>query len=207
MPKQTFIHLDKDKQATLIQAAKKEFSRVSLHEASISNIIKSAGIPRGSFYQYFDDKEDLYFYLLEEMTKETNEKFSTLLKQRNGDLLETITEFFQLMVKGRTTLENKDFLKNAFLNMNYKIENTLARNIYEKNQKDQYIGTLKLINTENLNVQNDIELQHVIKIIFALTIHHLVETYVRDLSAEEAIENYKFEINILSKGIIRGANE
>ncbi len=58
MPKQTFLSLPEDKQNTLIQSAKKEFSRVPLHEASIANIIKDAGIPRGSFYQYFEDKEN-----------------------------------------------------------------------------------------------------------------------------------------------------
>ena len=64
MPKQTFFHLSKDKQDLLMQAAKEEFSRAPLHEASIANIIKSAGIPRGSFYQYFDDKEDLFLLLI-----------------------------------------------------------------------------------------------------------------------------------------------
>ncbi|MEH7746974.1 TetR/AcrR family transcriptional regulator, partial [Neobacillus drentensis] len=39
MPKQTFFNLTNEKQRSLINAAKKEFSRVPLHEASISNII------------------------------------------------------------------------------------------------------------------------------------------------------------------------
>ncbi|MBM6619558.1 TetR/AcrR family transcriptional regulator [Bacillus suaedaesalsae] len=206
MPKQTFLHLDKEKQNILIQAAKKEFSRVSLHEASIANIIKSAGIPRGSFYQYFDDKEDLYFYLLDEMTKETNERFIILLKERNGDLIETISDFFQLMVNNRGSLENKEFFKNAFVNMNYKIENTLAKNIYEKNQKEQYIGTLRLINRENLNVQDERELHHLIKLLISVTFHNLVEMYVRDLTSNDALANFNMEIDLLKRGIYKGCN-
>ena len=61
MPKQTFFNLPEGKRKTLMNAAEKEFARVPLAKASISNIIKDANIPRGSFYQYFENKEDLYF--------------------------------------------------------------------------------------------------------------------------------------------------
>src|SRR5699024_12161721 len=70
LPKQTFFNLAEEKRETLIQAAKKEFSRGSLYEASIANIVKEADIPRGSFYQYFKDKDDLYFYLLTKLVVE-----------------------------------------------------------------------------------------------------------------------------------------
>ncbi|KGM46298.1 TetR family transcriptional regulator, partial [Neobacillus niacini] len=90
MPKQTFFHLSKDKQDTLIEAAKKEFSRVPLHEASIANIIKSAGIPRGSFYQYFEDKEDLFYYLLNQLSVKNHLRFISVLQEKNGDLFETL---------------------------------------------------------------------------------------------------------------------
>jgi len=53
MPTNTFFHLPEEKQQRLLDAAQIEFSRHSLQEASIANIVKLAGIPRGSFYQYF----------------------------------------------------------------------------------------------------------------------------------------------------------
>ena len=52
MPKQTFLNLPQEKQQRLLNAGFEEFSRVPAMEASISNIIKLAAIPRGSFYQY-----------------------------------------------------------------------------------------------------------------------------------------------------------
>ena len=54
MPKATFFRLPKAKQQRLMDAAYQEFARAPFNEASISNIIKQAGIPRGSYYQYFD---------------------------------------------------------------------------------------------------------------------------------------------------------
>lgn len=61
MPKNTFYHLPEKKQQRLLDAASIEFSRSTLKDASIANIVKLAEIPRGSFYQYFEDKEDLYY--------------------------------------------------------------------------------------------------------------------------------------------------
>ena len=50
MPKQTFFNLPEEKKQTLIAAAEIEFSKVPLMKASVANIIKIAGIPRGRFY-------------------------------------------------------------------------------------------------------------------------------------------------------------
>ena len=49
MPSQTFFNLSKEKQEALLEAAKTEFTKVTFHDASINQIIKEAGISRGSF--------------------------------------------------------------------------------------------------------------------------------------------------------------
>lgn len=203
MPKQTFFHLAQDKQDTLIQAAKEEFSRVPLHEASIANIIKSAGIPRGSFYQYFEDKDDLYFYLLNELSQKNNERFIAILKEKKGDLFETCREAFQFMVRSQKNQQHKNFFKHAFLNLNYKLQNTLANNVYEEKQKSDYLKIVQLINTNNLNVKEDSELQHMLKIMVAITFHNLVQMFVKELSEEEAIKNYLEQIELLKRGFYK----
>ena len=63
MPSQTFFNLPEEKKERVIEAALEEFSQHLYHNASIARIIESAGIPRGSFYQYFSDLEDVYKYL------------------------------------------------------------------------------------------------------------------------------------------------
>ncbi|WP_260842778.1 TetR/AcrR family transcriptional regulator, partial [Staphylococcus epidermidis] len=81
----TFYNLPDEKRQTLIQALKSEFSRVPLFEASVSNIVKAAGIPRGSFYQYFEDKDDAFFYLLNELAEQEKYNFLSILSMHNGD--------------------------------------------------------------------------------------------------------------------------
>lgn len=65
MPKETFFNLPGEKRQLLIDLALDEFAANSYRTASISRIVEQAGIAKGSFYQYFDNKRDLYLYLLE----------------------------------------------------------------------------------------------------------------------------------------------
>ena len=155
MPKQTFFNLSRDKQENLIHSAKKEFSRVPLYEASISNIIKNAGIPRGSFYQYFEDKEDVFFFILDEYAKQNGERFASLLREYNGDLFDSFLGMFQSMLKDFQNEENRIFFRNAFLNMNYKVEKTFTKNMNIGKLKDRHLEIIGLINIENLNMANE----------------------------------------------------
>ena len=59
MPTQRFLKLKDEKKRVILEAAVHEFSRVPYSAASINQIIKEAGISRGSFYTYFADKDDL----------------------------------------------------------------------------------------------------------------------------------------------------
>jgi AcrR family transcriptional regulator len=64
MPKQTFFNLPDEKREQIVQIAIDEFAENDYDNVSISRIVARAGIAKGSFYQYFDGKEDLYGYLI-----------------------------------------------------------------------------------------------------------------------------------------------
>lgn len=53
MPTDTFMKLNADKKSKIISAAKKEFTRASVSEASIKNIVEGAGIARRKFLSIF----------------------------------------------------------------------------------------------------------------------------------------------------------
>lgn len=65
MPKETFHNLPEKKRDRIISVAGAEFATKPYDVASISDIVRKAGIAKGSFYQYFEDKKDLYQYLIE----------------------------------------------------------------------------------------------------------------------------------------------
>ena len=65
MPNQTFFNLPDRKREKITELAIAEFAAADYDNASISNIVKQAKIAKGSFYQYFEDKTDLYLYLID----------------------------------------------------------------------------------------------------------------------------------------------
>lgn len=65
MPTQTFWNLPADKRQAIIDIAVEEFAEHSYTSASISRIVARAGIAKGSIYQYFQDKQELFLYLLD----------------------------------------------------------------------------------------------------------------------------------------------
>lgn len=203
MPKQTFFNLPEEKQEILIEAAKLEFSRVPLNEASIANIVKSADIPRGSFYQYFEDKEDAFYYLLEKQTKVHNSAFQQTLKENNGNIFTAFIETYEKMLLGFQDEQDRAFFKNAFLNMNYKMENKLVKGFkLNKDTIDKQFSILsKHINIDKLNIASDEEFIHVVQIIMAVTFQNLMNTFARKYTLEEALEKYKIEMNLLKRGL------
>lgn len=61
----TFENLKPEKREQFLAAAFAEFARNDFHSASVSRIVATLGIAKGSVYQYFEDKTDLYRYLLD----------------------------------------------------------------------------------------------------------------------------------------------
>ena len=90
MPTSTFFNLRPEKQERLLTAAAREFAAQPFHEASINSMIRAAGIPRGSFYMYFRDKEELFQYLVRESTEPLLLAFRELLTRSGGDLFNAI---------------------------------------------------------------------------------------------------------------------
>ena len=70
MPTQTFTKLPEEKKKRIFTAIYEELKRAPFPEMSINQVIKNAGISRGSFYQYFDNKEDLYQFIIGRMSEE-----------------------------------------------------------------------------------------------------------------------------------------
>ena len=67
MPRSTFFNLPEDKRARVVEALKAEFAARPYVRASVDRVIGAAGVSKGSFYQYFDNKEDAYAHLVREL--------------------------------------------------------------------------------------------------------------------------------------------
>ena len=97
MPSSTFLNLPAEKQEKLMEAAVREFSHKPFNEASINQIIKEAGIPRGSFYMYFTDKEDLFRYLLKGYVDQLFMLLEEFLLRSRGDIFQALLELYDFV--------------------------------------------------------------------------------------------------------------
>lgn len=86
MPTSTFFRLPEEKRQRLLDAAWGEFTQVRYADASINKIIQGARISRGSFYQYFTDKDELFAYLLGDMWAYFTQVLEEVLVKSQGDL-------------------------------------------------------------------------------------------------------------------------
>jgi AcrR family transcriptional regulator len=203
MPKQTFFNLPEDKRLNLIQAAEKEFSQVPLMKASVANIIKLAGIPRGSFYQYFENIEDLYTYLLDQETEKRKEYFIALLKKHNGDIIETVTEMYEDFLVEMPDEEEHAFLKNGILNITNK-DGYFLTDLFDTDKESEYAKEIKLlINKDRLNIKEDKGLLHIMQILMAVVFRNFIEKFLKELSDDEAIDNFRIEMNLLKHGLYK----
>lgn len=64
MPKDTFLNLPEEKRKLIESAATDEFTEHGFDNASINRIVVAAKIAKGSFYQYFEDKADLFKHIM-----------------------------------------------------------------------------------------------------------------------------------------------
>ncbi len=198
MPKKTFFSLPDKKRNLVLAASKKEFSRVPLANALVSNIIIDANIPRGSFYQYFDDIEDCFYYIVDEYSKEIKMKLISNIKDLNGDLIKSYHNLFLYILELIEEEKNEAYFENLFLNMNYRIQK-----MFTPNFNDGLNNIINMVNVENLNIQNKFSLGYVLDIIESLMIHNIVETYNRHMPKEKKIEIFEKELILISKGIVK----
>ncbi len=96
MPKPTFFNLPVEKREKIINAAIDEFAEYGLENASTNRIVANSGIAKGSFYQYFEDKQDVFLYLL---TMLEHEKLEYFKDKHPSNKPMDVFEYFRWMVK------------------------------------------------------------------------------------------------------------
>ncbi len=98
MPLSTFFNLPEEKRQKILECAIDEFAQHDYDSASISQIVSRAGIAKGSLYQYFTDKSDLYHYLLELAAQKKAEMLVTAgSPDPNLKVFGTLRHLFQVM--------------------------------------------------------------------------------------------------------------
>lgn len=199
MPKSTFFNLKQEKIEKIEEALIKEFSRNSFEQASISNIIKEAKIPRGSFYQYFEDKEDAIKYVIKKFIILEHDKIYNFLLETKGDIFEVAVKIYDDTVDIALNKGHLKLIKNILQELRKNNINIFDNHCEIENRKqiDQ------IINTESLNIEKQDDLKYIMKILTTVTRTMAMEVISNKLLKEEGREELIREMEILKKGMKR----
>ena len=198
MPKETFLKLSKEKQQKVINSAKKEFARVPIENVSIKNIVEEAEIARGSFYQYFENKEDLLIYILKENSEELNNKLRNKVKETNGDIFELYIFLYDSMIEEFTDNSDQELFRQIFINLKSSDENVF--DLVKRTKPQDIIDYYEQIDKTNLKIKNYEDLVIVCDMLNVITRRALIKNF-KNKSKEECRKLFLKEIEYLKHGI------
>ena len=197
MPKETFFNLKLDKREKIETALVNEFSRTTFEKASISNIIEEAQIPRGSFYQYFEDKEDAVKYIMQKYTKLEKEKMYNLLIETKGDIFEATLKMYDYIIEVSENEKYFKICKNIIQELRKNNVNVFEQIPSEKEQNELN----KVIDTSNLKIDKKDDLDYIMKILTTISRTVMLEAVSNQITKEQGRIEIERKLEILKKGM------
>ena len=131
MPKQTFYKLADTKRKTFLHEAYKEFALHSFDAASITNLVKSLSIAKGSVYQYFNDKEELYEFLVNDANRQLSLLVEKACPFNSEDFFSWYTKLLMVEVKYLLSFPQYALLFQKLISASIPQHKELARQIDE----------------------------------------------------------------------------
>ncbi|MDD3341393.1 MAG: TetR family transcriptional regulator [Bacilli bacterium] len=203
MPSDTFLNLREDKKKRLIDAAMTEFSAHLLEDASINQIIKNAGISRGSFYMYFKDKEDIYGYLLSRYKEKLHKSIFTNLEKNEGDFIKAWHAVFIEIIDFCKHAKEASFFKNIFLNLRFSNEQQFHFKPSKEEKEKWNKKVLDAICKKHYKTEDKDELLDAFLFVMMMTHMSVVHTFVHQDNAEEEKKKYENRLKWFQQGLYK----
>jgi len=199
MPKDTFMNLNEEKREKVEKAMEKEFARATFEKASVSRIVKDAEIPRGSFYQYFEDKEDAIRYIVQKHISLEHKMIYELLLQTQGDIFDMAVLVFEKMTNETKETDKRELYKNIMKEIK---KNNI--DIFDENLKFDDLEQVKsIIDKNNLNIQQEDSLKYIMKILINITRSAVIEVIDNKVSIEQGKADLQEQLKILKRGMLK----
>ena len=99
MPSERFYRLPEEKRNKIRDACLKEYLRSGFGRAFVGRLIREAQISRGSFYSYFDSRQDVLEYLCSESVGKFYDCGAQCLKESAGDIWAMLELFLERAIR------------------------------------------------------------------------------------------------------------
>jgi len=194
MPSDTFYRLPAEKRARLTEAIIAELSRVPLSKMSINRIVQDAGIPRGSYYQYFNGSSDILTCVLGEFRECSRNLAEQIWRETNGALYAFFNGIFEYTLSYGLEEKRKDLFCNLFSEVSLGEMFTVFS---ERMTSEECVG-LK----EKLSGMEPRK-KMIFEVMLAVFKEALVLVFTHAEQAEEIAENFRGKIRMLSEKELR----
>lgn len=159
---EAFSRLEPAKQERIIRAALDEFAKHGYDGASTNRIVKEAGIAKGMLFYYFQNKQELYYYLVDYALDYVNLEYLVHLDPSEADFLARYSQAAK--VKMKSYIKNSEvfeFLGSLYLEQNGEVPKELWERIDQMNRN----GMKKMLdNVDTSLFREDISPEYVMKI-------------------------------------------
>lgn len=198
MPKDTFFNLPEFKRKAVFDAAVREFAVHMFSEASINSIVKAAQIPRGSFYQYFDGKEDLFSYVIAQIFAEIEEVMQARqVDSRDADALSLFME--KVYATAELNKKKPEYVQITLLQSRDKTQ--FVRQFFEISDEQRlYVLALFERDIQRGIVRDDVDCSLVIDMVYILSKELFFDV---GMDSDAYIQKMEAAIGIIREGIRR----
>ena len=176
--------MPEEKRQLIEKEAIREFAAFGYDKASINRIVDNCQIAKGSFYQYFEDKKDLFLYLVKRVNEKKLEYISPVFNNpEKYDFFTLIRELFISGLKFAANNPEITLMGNwLFKSKDHPIYNEVV-SVGLQNAQNVYTDLLKLAISRN-EIRDDIDLDFVSYTISAMNVS-VVEYYFQNIKGEE----------------------
>lgn len=198
MPTQTFFNLSQAKRRRIEDKARDVFLKTPYNKVSISQIVYAVNIPRGSFYQYFENLEDLYQYLYTQTIAHYEEfTFNQLAQATNAELFTYMRASFKVdfdFLKSSDYFElmRKFFKERHMIGINVEL-NEARRNQFHESCLDK----LDITAIEHLTHEKRLKTMRLMHHLKFQMIHKSIN---QRATFEEAYKDYRFYLQLIEHG-------
>jgi len=202
MPKSTFFNIPLEKQKSIIDVAIEEFTSKSFKDVSINSIIKNANIPRGSFYTYFEDLNDLFDYIFKQVKEERFNSAKHLIKESNGDYFIFIKKLFALDYDFFKSEKRYSLFRNYIFYIQSNESFSIKESVILPIENDILTGSklMDIFDLSKYNLTED-EFLDLIEVSMIIMINTFFKSELDDLSKEKVISLFNNRIALIQYGV------
>lgn len=196
MIKKTFLNLPSKKRERIICEVKREFAEHPVDKISINRIIQRANISRGSFYQYFDDKNDLITVVTGEFSDYMYDVISKSMEESQGDIFRLPLDMFNGIMDFVQRENNFAIYKNIFANIKAN-GNDLSECITCLN-KEKLQSLSEILDKPRQNMSES-ESESLKEILLLVSKGAIFDVFARGKDVGEVGKSIEMKINLLKK--------